>query len=175
MTRTDTPNFTIREAGPADAGRISLVANASFLETFAGMIAGDALMAHCERVNAPGYIAERLGAEAKAWLVELDDAPIGYALIDTPDLDAARRGDVELKKIYLLSRFQGSGLAAKMLDAAVAGARGHERLLLGVKDDNRRAIGFYTKQGFEQVGTRRFNVGGHYYSDVVLALDLTQD
>ena len=47
-----------------------------------------------------------------------------------------------------------------------------ERLVLGVKNDNHRAIGFYTKQGFRQIGTRRFDVGGTLYDDVVLACDL---
>ena len=44
-----------------------------------------------------------------------------------------------------------------------------DRLLLGVKQDNERAIGFYRKQGFEQIATRRFDVGGTFYDDVVLA------
>ena len=41
-----------------------------------------------------------------------------------------------------------------------------------MKNDNHRAIGFYTKQGFRQIGTRRFDVGGTLYDDVVLACDL---
>ena len=77
--------------------------------------------------------------------------------------------DIELKKIYLLSRFHGSGIARRLFDAALAGAAGRKRLLLGVKNDNHRAIAFYTKQGFRQIATRRFDVGGTLYDDVVLA------
>ena len=46
------------------------------------------------------------------------------------------------------------------------------RLLLGVKDDNHRAISFYAKHRFETVGTRRFDVGGKTYDDFVLARTL---
>ena len=152
----------IRTAGVADAGRLSLIANATFLETFAGMIAGNALVAHCETQHAPAYLTRLLDAGARAWL-------------NRPELDAARDGDIELKKIYLLSRFHGSGIARDLFDAAKAGARGHQRLLLGVKDDNRRAIAFYTKQGFRKIATRRFDVGGTLYDDVVLARELDRD
>ena len=172
MTHALAERVIVREALGDDVGRLSLVADATFLETFAGMISGDALVAHCRRRHAPAYLSELLEGGARAWLAELDGAPVGYALLTAPELDAACEGDIELKKIYVLSRFHGSGLAARLLDAALAGAAGHARLLLGVKDDNHRAIAFYTKQGFRQIGTRRFDVGGTLYDDVVLARDL---
>jgi len=162
----------VREATIRDVDRLSLVSSATFLETFAGMISGDALVAHCTKRHAPDYLAGLLENGARAWLAEVDKAPVGYALLTAPELDAAQDGDIELKKIYLLSRFQGSGVANRLFDAVLAAARGHARLLLGVKDDNRRAIAFYTKQGFRQIATRRFDVGGTLYDDVVLALDI---
>jgi diamine N-acetyltransferase len=172
MTDAPSERVTVREADGNDAGRLALVSDATFLETFAGMISGDALVTHCQRRHAPTYLSQLLADGARAWLAELDGAPIGYALLTAPELDAAREGDIELKKIYVLSRFHGTGIAARLLDAALTGAEGHARLLLGVKDDNHRAIGFYTKQGFHQIGTRRFDVGGTLYDDVVLARDL---
>ncbi|HAN89030.1 MAG TPA: GNAT family N-acetyltransferase, partial [Erythrobacter sp.] len=56
----------------------------------------------------PDHLAGLLAAGARAWLAEIDRAPIGYALLTRPELDAAQDGDIELKKIYLLSRFHGS-------------------------------------------------------------------
>ena len=172
MTDALAERVEVREASGEDVGRLSLVSDATFLETFAGMIDGDALVTHCHKRHAPAYLRELLDGGARAWLAELDGAPVGYALLTAPELDAARDGDVELKKIYLLSRFHASGIAARLFDAALAGAAGHARLLLGVKDDNRRAIAFYTKHGFHQIATRRFDVGGTLYDDVVLALDI---
>ena len=165
----DHPDVVIRQAGAGDALRLSLVANATFLETFAGMIDGNALLAHCEKAHAPTYLESLLQAGGRAWLAELDGAPIGYALLLEPELDAAQEGDIELKKIYLMSRFHGSGIAARLLEAAVEAAEGCKRLLLGVKEDNGRAIAFYEREGFRQIGTRRFDVGGKQYDDVVLA------
>lgn len=165
-------SVVIRQADLHDAARLALVAGATFLETFAGKIAGDALVDYCQQANSEAYLGKVLAAQGRAWLAELDSAPIGYALLNTPELDAARAGDVELKKIYLLSRFHGSGIAGRLFDAALAGAQGHQRLLLGVKADNHRAIAFYAKQGFSQIATRRFDVGGTLYDDVVMARGL---
>ena len=166
--------IAVREAGAHDAQRLSLVSDATFLETFAHEIPGDAMLAHCREKHAPEYIASLLEGGAKAWLAEIDGSPVGYAmLIPAPELDAALPGDVELKKIYVLSRFQGTGTAQRLMAEAVAAAQGNRRLLLGVKDDNHRAIAFYKRQGFEIIGTRQFNVGGALYDDFVFARDLT--
>ena len=175
MSASVSDKVLIRAATSADVGRLSLISDATFLETFAGEIAGDALVAHCAEKHSPAYLASLMDAGATAWLAELDGAPIGYALVNRPELDAAQDGDIELKKIYLLSRFHGSGIAARLFDAALEGVTGNDRLLLGVKANNDRAIAFYTKQGFTQIGTRRFDVGGTFYDDVVLARDLRED
>lgn len=172
MTGSHAESAVIREATAVDAGRLSLIANATFLETFAGRIDGEALIAHCARAHDSAYLTGLLTDGARAWLAEIASAPVGYALLAPPELEVARAGDVELKKIYLLSRFHGSGIAGALFDAVLAAAHGSKRLLLGVKEDNGRAIAFYIRQGFRQIATRRFDVGGAFYDDVVLARDL---
>ena len=165
-------DLIIREATVADAERLSLIASATFIDTFAGVLDGDAVVVHCTSEHAPDQFAAMLAKGARAWIAELGGAPIGYALLKQPELEAAREGDVELKKIYVLSRFHGTGIARALFDAALKGSKGFERLLLGVKDDNNRAIAFYSKMGFEQIGTRRFPVGDQLYDDLVMALVL---
>ena len=162
----------IRKAGPADVEALALIGGATFLETFAGVLDGNALLEHCRTQHAPPTYRAYLDSGASAWLAEMGGAPVGYALLARPELDAARAGDVELKRIYLLSRFHGSGIARDLFDAALAEAEGYQRILLGVKADNARAIAFYNKRGFDQIATRRFDVGGTLYDDAVLALRL---
>ena len=81
-------------------------------------------------------------------------------------------GDIELKRIYLLDRCQGQGLAGELLDVVIAGAAGHRRLVLGTNRDNERALGFYRKTGFEIIGTRQFTVGHQQFDDYILAKPL---
>ena len=170
----DGPSWTIREAGADDAAALALIGAATFLETFAGILDGDAIVAHCAAKHCDAAYRALLADGARAWLAEAQPggAPIGFTLVGKPDLAAAEDGDIELKRIYSLSRFHGSGLGAALMREAVAAARDHRRLLLGVYARNERALAFYRKQGFADIGTRRFDVGGKLYDDLVLARPL---
>lgn len=168
------PIWRIRKAGPTDAEALSLVGSATFLETFAGVIDGAAIMAHCTRLHSPDYYREHMAQGTRAWIAEVEPgyAPVGYAMTCAPELDLAQPGDVELRRIYLLPRFRGSILASALMRAVIGASGGYERLLLGVKQDNNRALAFYAKHGFERIGTRRFDIGGKTYDDFVLARPL---
>ena len=89
---------------------------------------------------------------------------------------ATDEADLELKRIYLLSRFHGAGAGRALMEAAIVEARlrGARRLLLGVYAGNGRAIAFYLKQGFSRISERRFQVGRNAYEDIIFALDLKE-
>lgn len=159
-----------------DAPALSLVAGATFLETFAPIISGDDIVAHVAANNSVEKFAAWVAdADSRVWIAELDDtrAPVGYALLTAPDLPAIPTSaeDIELKRIYILSRYHGGGLAGRMMNAAIAEAQamGKRRLLLGVYAANDRAIAFYRKQGFAIVGERRFQVGAGLFEDKIMA------
>lgn len=173
--RAEAGAILIRAAGPADAGLLSLVGGATFLDGFHAMIPGADILAHATGPHGAAYYARALAdpACAAALAVHRDtDAPVGYMLLTPPDLPVEiGEGDVELKRIYTLSRYHGSGIAGRLYEAAreAATARGMTRMLLGVHEDNARAIAFYRKMGMEIVGERRFTVGTQVYRDVVMA------
>ena len=167
------PNWTIKPAGPEHTSALALVGAATFLESFAGILTGEDIVAHCTSQNSPDIFEKYLTGGAKIWLAEADKgAPIGYAMLTAPDLPGVQAGDIELKRIYTLSRYHGSGVAAALMQAVTDAASGYQRLLLGVYRHNERAIAFYRKQGFEPAGTRQFNVGGTLYDDLVFAKPL---
>ena len=171
---TDIPTWTIREAGTDDAAALALIGAATFLETFAGILDGDAIVGHCAAQHNEIAYRAHLAVGARAWIAEAQPggAPIGFALVGKPDLAAAEEGDIELKRIYSLSRFHGTGLGTALMAQALEAASGCRRLLLGVYARNERALAFYRKQGFADLGTRQFNVGGKLYDDFVLARPL---
>lgn len=156
-----------------------LVGQASFLETFAGVIGGGDIVAHCQRQHArEKYAAWLRDSAAVIWLAEVEPAgaPVGYLVLTTPDLPLADLGpdDLEVKRVYLLHRFQRHGVGARLMAAArsEARARGGRRLLLGVYRGNTAAIGFYQRLGYKIVGERVFRVGENSYDDLVLSLEV---
>jgi diamine N-acetyltransferase len=167
----DAENWRVRPAELVDADALALIGAATFLDSFSGTLAGQAIVAHCRVAHAQETYEAYFEHGARAWLAEAKpgDAPIGYALLTEPDLPGAEPGDIELKRIYSLARYHGSGVGPALMAAAVSAASGANRLLLGVYAANARALAFYRKHGFVEIGTRQFNVGGALYDDVVLA------
>jgi hypothetical protein len=83
---------SVRLANATDAGALALVASATFLETFAGILQGHDIVAHCAREHTPARYAEWLARDAAAlWLAEAEPgaAPVGYDLLVPSDLPAA--------------------------------------------------------------------------------------
>ena len=170
-------DWHVRPATADDADRLALVGAATFLETFAGVLEGQAILDHCARSHSAAAYREYLAAGASAWLGETaDGAPVGFALLGDADLpgSAADGSDVDLKRIYILSRVHGSGLGKTLMQAAIdeAGRRGARRLLLGVYADNGRAQAFYRRNGFAEIARRLFRVGDRDYDDIVFARPL---
>ena len=170
--------ITIRPCTPADAARLSVVAAATFIETYAGIVDGDDLVAHCHSTHAPEAYAGLLADPSRRLflaVMEPGEAPVGFMLMGAPDLPVETGpDDMELTRIYALHRFHGKGLGARLMQTAIDTARaaGKRRLLLAVYSRNDRANAFYRKSGFKQVGERLFHVGVNDYQDWVLALDL---
>jgi ribosomal protein S18 acetylase RimI-like enzyme len=97
------------------------------------------------------------------------------------DADAAAsvtaRPAIELSKMYVHPAVHGAGVAGALMETTLdAAARaGASVVWLGVNEENRRAIRFYEKHGFEIVGTKRFRLGDRLEHDYVLERPLAED
>ena len=159
-----------------DAEALSAVARATFLQSFSHEIGWPDIAMRARDEDSPEGFRKRFAEDSPCWLarVEGTDAPVGFAMLCAPELPVETGvGDVELKRIYVLHRFHGTGTGARLLSAAEAHAReeGRERLLLGVKNDS-PAVDWYERRGFEVVGTRQFRVGESLFDDLVMAKSL---
>jgi ribosomal protein S18 acetylase RimI-like enzyme len=173
------PETLIRPCLPGDEHALALVGQATFLETFAGLLAGPDIIAHCASAHAValyrGWLAD---PDCQLWLVETQQgrAPVGFMLVaparlPLPDLSPRDR---EIKRIYMLGKFQGGGTGKKLVAEALAHARARNaaRLLLGVYAGNAAAIGFYERMGFGKLGSRQFDVGGQSYDDNIMGMSV---
>jgi len=171
----ETSAFRLRRCVAGDEARLQLVGGASFLEAFADILNGDDILAHFTKNHSQEmyakYLAMPTGRTAIAE-VPPGDGPVGYIVCCEPDLPVdLTPEDYELRRIYLLHRFQGLGIGKALMDQAIAYAQelGKKRLLLGVYGKNYGAIRFYEKAGFTQIGERYFTVGATTHHDAVMA------
>lgn len=171
--------ISLRRASVDDASALAIVGAGTLLESFAGLVDGQALLLQCAKVHSEtSYRNYFSKPETAVWLAILQpgDAPIGYVMLTAPDLPSIdiTPDDIEVKRIYLFARFQGSGGGKLLLNQAITAAReaGKRRLLLGVNAENQLALSFYYRNGFEKVGTRKFQVGNILCDDFILARHL---
>ncbi|MBJ6121009.1 GNAT family N-acetyltransferase [Sphingomonas mollis] len=173
--------WRLRRATAADASALSLVAAASFLETFAGFLSGEDIVAHIAAKSGPDQFMAWAGdPETIVMLAEHPDgaAPVGYTVLTVPDdVGPTLAGDIELRRIYTMAMTHGTGLGAALMDRAIADARarGAGRILLGVFGRNARARAFYERQGFVMTSERQFKVGNSLNDDCVYARVISAD
>ena len=142
------------------------------LESFANDHPGDDMVAHIESHHSRAFYERKLADPAfTLWIVEeAAGSPIGYAMASAGrELD-----DYELIRIYMLSRWHGTGFGRALFDAVVAQgkAEGKARLILSVYTKNTKARAFYARNGFVEVGPVTFMVGNSPFEDLIMARGL---
>ena len=86
----------------------------------------------------------------RAWLVEADDAPVGYAVLTLGFAMEYYGRDAFLDDLYLTPAVRGQGLGTALMAAVEQEARalGVRALHLEVGRDNDRAKALYASRGF---------------------------
>ena len=110
-------------------------------------------------------------------IAELEDEPVGYAKLKMNSNDESLKGTkvIEIERIYASQEYIGKGIGKVLMKACIneARQRGCDSIWLGVWEKNQRAIDFYEKWGFKEVGTHVFMLGDDPQWDFVMELELT--
>lgn len=166
----------LRRANVADAGKLALIGAASFLETFANDHPGDATVEFIRTYHSENAWAATLAkSDTAVWIAEeVAGCPVGYAVLSAASSPGTTPEDAELKRIYVLSKWHGTGIGRALFDVAEAEARARRavRLVLSVYKSNWRAIRFYQKQGFVIIGEATFAEFPVEFADDIMAKPL---
>jgi ribosomal protein S18 acetylase RimI-like enzyme len=172
------PSFSIRRAEPADAGPLADFAARIFDETFGPDNRPEDMAAHlADRFGVRQQTEEILHPDIVTLLVEDDGRRlIGFTQVRRHDPPACVTGEapVEIGRFYVDRPWQGRGLAQRLMAAALDAARslGGETVWLTVWEHNPRAIAFYGKHGFRDVGSQPFRLGSDLQTDRVMVAPL---
>jgi GNAT superfamily N-acetyltransferase len=168
---------TVRPAGPSDAAWLATLAERTFRETYT---------VHNTPENMERYVAGHFGPAIQAAelqdpavtivVAEVDGQPAGYVQLvrSAPPPVVTSPAPLEVLRFYVDRAWHGQGVAQALMAATVETARaaGARTLWLGVWERNERAIAFYRKSGFAEVGTQTFVLGTDHQRDFVLARPL---
>jgi ribosomal protein S18 acetylase RimI-like enzyme len=167
----------IRLAGPDDAAAVAAFGERSFRESFGADKRPEDMDAYC----AATYAVERQRREMAApervtLLAEMEGRLVGYAqLRDGPAPSCVAGADpIEILRFYVDRRWHGQGIARTLMAETLARARalGRRTVYLAVWERNARAIAFYRKVGFREVGAQPFQLGKDVQTDQVMVREL---
>ena len=165
--------LAFRTAGPDDAPALAGFAEHVFRDTFGPHNRAEDMDAYCRDAYAIDHVRGELTDRDYHTVLALARGELaGYAQLRTtaPPPCVTGPAPVELKRLYVDRRWHGGGVAHTLLDRAVAIAlqRGAQTLYLSVWRHNQRAIAFYVKHGFAQVGAAEFRLGADIQLDLVM-------
>lgn len=171
--------WAIRKAEPADAGPLAEFAARIFDETFGPDNRPEDMAAHlADRFGVRQQTEEILHPDIVTLLVEDDGGRLiafTQVTILHPHPDCVTGpAPVEVGRFYVDRPWHGRGLAQRLMAAALDAARslGGETVWLTVWEHNPRAIAFYEKHGFRDVGSQPFRLGSDLQTDRVMVAGL---
>ena len=168
------PGFALRPATAADLGSVRALATQVFLDTYATegirpsiarevdqQFALAALQAWLDRPGCLLVVAEQAGHLIAFAQLERG---AGHALV--ADAETA-----ELARLYVQPRFQGRGVGSRLLAWAEARARdeGAATLWLTAWIGNVRALSFYRRCGYRELGATSYEFEGERYENRLFA------
>lgn len=167
------PPRLVRVAEPSDAQRLADLAERTFRDTFGGSNTKADMDLHCRTsYGAAIQLAEILNPEMVTLVCEEGADLVGFAQLrwgKAPDCVSAKAPG-EIQRLYVLERRHGKGIAQSLMSACMAQLRkrASDAVWLGVWERNPRAISFYKKSGFVEVGHHVFPLGTDPQRDIIM-------
>ena len=175
--------MTVRVATLGDAHRVAEVAASTFPLACPPGTRPDDIEQFISNVLSAEHFENYIADPNRAVLIDetVDAHVVGYAMLVSgtptdPDIRAtlSHEPTIEISKLYVEPTQHGSGAAGRLMSSSLSQAResGCAAAWLGVNQQNVRAQKFYTKHGFEIVGTKKFVVGVQTHDDYVMEVRL---
>jgi ribosomal protein S18 acetylase RimI-like enzyme len=163
----------IRRATRDDASALGELGAKTFSDAFADRNRPEDIESYLARTYGETHQREEIGDPSIVTLLADEGGRLaGFAQLR---IAATEHGDGEVARFYVDREHHGRGLAQQLMQAVLEAARerGCSTVWLGVWEHNARAIRFYEKCGFRDVGSHPFLLGSDLQTDRLMALPMT--
>lgn len=170
--------ITIRKATVADAVHIALLGRITYTESHGKYIEKkkDLLKFYDEYYSVSKIREELKGKKNLFWIVIKDELPIGFAKLslNISFKETSETNSCKLQRLYILNDFIGLKIGTDLQDIILKTAIDlkFKRIWLTAYYKNTKAIHFYKKYGFKEVGNINFFVGKTNYENLVFSKNL---
>jgi ribosomal protein S18 acetylase RimI-like enzyme len=149
----------------------------TFSETFAESNSAENMAKYLEEA----YSYEKLSAELNDpnslfYFAMMGQDVIGYLKLNVgaSQTEVKDNDALEIERIYVLKSFQGKRVGQLLFDKAIEIAKAQHvaYVWLGVWEENKKAIQFYTRNGFVEFDQHVFVLGDEAQTDIMMKLQL---
>ncbi|MBW8325979.1 MAG: GNAT family N-acetyltransferase [Prolixibacteraceae bacterium] len=170
-------NLDIKQVTQNDIDQLQKIGRQTFSETFSSVNTEENMTKYLDEY----FSVEKLTAEFNNKSSEFYFATIGKNVIGYLKLNFGQAqtelqdgNALEIERIYVLKEFHGKGVGQLLYDKAlqIARQKNVDYVWLGVWEENRRAINFYTKNGFVEFDKHIFKLGNEEQTDKMMKLSL---
>ncbi|ULT41235.1 GNAT family N-acetyltransferase [Niabella defluvii] len=163
----------IRKVTTDDIMVLQEIGRQTFYETFAAANTPENMKKYLEeQFTVTKLTAELSNQHSAFYFALLDNKVAGYLKINLGGSQTELQDDkgLEIERIYVLQACQGQkvgqALYAKAIDVATQNKM--QYVWLGVWENNKKAIGFYTKNGFVAFDQHIFKLGDDEQTDIMM-------
>jgi ribosomal protein S18 acetylase RimI-like enzyme len=169
--------IVINKIGIEQIEQLQQIGRQTFEETFAESNSAENMAQYLE----VAYSHEKLSAELNNpdsffYFAMMGQDVIGYLKLNmgASQTEVKDNDALEIERIYVLKSFQGKRVGQLLFDKAIqiAKEQNAEFVWLGVWEENKKAIQFYTKNGFVEFDQHVFVLGDEAQTDIMMKLQL---
>lgn len=166
-------DISIKKCTTQDFDKLRQLSIETYYQTFAHMNTAEDMVAYLEEAfNVDKFTQEFNDPNSSFFFLYSDERIAGYLkLNEAPSQTDINDSDsLEIERIYVSSEFQGVGIGRYLMEQAIAIAkeRNKKYVWLGVWEKNEKAIRFYKKNGFYEIGTHKFVMGKDVQTDYIM-------
>lgn len=145
----------VRKATEKDSYHIATIAIATWVDTYAPEGMNTSYSRYIMDRFTPERVIEQIN-QCTVLVAETEFGLCGYAVISQSDCNK-----YEIETIYILPKFQNSGIGKMFINVIKAEMKGI--IWLKCADDNPQALAFYRNHGFIENGVTWFELDGEKY------------
>ncbi len=147
----------------------------TFTETFSSTNSEENMKTYLENGFSTDKLTSELqNPESEFYFATLNEVVIGYLKINfgQAQTELQEGKALEIERIYVLQDFHGKKVGQLLYEKAIQIAKNKKVAFvwLGVWEENRRAIQFYTKNGFVAFDQHIFRLGDDEQTDIMMKL-----
>lgn len=165
----------IKTAKEADTAILALLGRITWAESHGQYIADkNNLLAYLNKNFSVAKTKQEINNSKNLfYIIYVDDLPVGYAklVVNEKQENVASHNNCRLERIFIQNEFIPLKIGQQLLTFVEDKAKTLklDTMWLSVYIKNKRAIRFYEKNGFINVGELNFNVNGEVYENIVFS------